>query len=183
MMTLMKKSAFARSRGCSRAAVTAWEKGGFLVLSDDGSGRVDVEASNKLLDARPYVHKGRPSLARTVEAAKKPDGRHPAAPASKAPAPLPGSPDDWSTHEAVRRREIANAGLKQLELKQRAGRLLPADEIESSWRGAIADARKRLLTVSSRCSARLTQLSRSEVDVIDREVRDALQELSGEHQS
>ncbi len=185
MPTLMTKAEFARSRGVTRAALTAWQAKGFLILSTDGSGRVDIAATNRLLDARPFQHKGRPSLARTVEAAAKPAGRHPAAPAFRVPAPLPDSPesssDDWSTAEAVRRKECAVAKIKQLEFEQRAGKLLPADEVESVWREYLTDCRKRLLTVASQCGARLS-LSRAEIDVIDREIRSVLLELAGESQ-
>ena len=183
MPTLLKKSEFARSRGVTRAALTVWQRKGLLVLSDDGSGRVDVEASNVLLDAREPGGRGRRCSPSSSETAGKPAGSHPAAPASKAPALIAGapteSPDDWSTAEAVRRRECANARLKQLEYEQRAGRLLPADEVQATWTAHLSDCRKRLLTIASRCGARLSHLTRAEVDIIDREIRDALQELAG----
>jgi hypothetical protein len=182
MPTLEKKSEFARRRGVTRALMTTWEKKGFLVLSTDGSGRVDVEASNVLLDAREPGGRGRRCSPPSGEAVGKPEGRNPTAIASKEPAPLPASPaaspDEWTTAEAVRRRECANARLKQLEYEQRAGRLLDAAEVENTWRAYLGDCRKRLLTVPSRCGARLSHLSRAEVGIIDREIRDALQELA-----
>jgi phage terminase Nu1 subunit (DNA packaging protein) len=89
------------------------------------------------------------------------------------------SPDFWSTAEAIRRKEIAVAKLKELEFEQRSGRLLDAAEVESSWRGQLTDLRRRMLTIPSRCGARLSHLSRTEVSEIDSEIRLALHELSG----
>jgi phage terminase Nu1 subunit (DNA packaging protein) len=171
-MTIVHKTEFARLRGVSRAALTAWQQKGFLVLSLDGK-RVDVEASNALLDARPAVHKG--GICSPTSAERK--QRSPAAPASVIPDAPVGS---WSTAEAIRRKESANALMRQLEYEQKSGRLLPADEVEALWRGHITDARKRLLTVPSRVCARIAHLSRAEVEVIDREIRDALCDLCGE---
>jgi hypothetical protein len=85
----------------------------------------------------------------------------------------------WTTAEAIRRKESSNALLKQLEYDQKCGRLLPADEVAATWRAHITDARKRLLTVPSRCAARIAHLSRAEIETIDREIRDALQDLAG----
>ena len=70
--------------------------------------------------------------------------------------------------------------MRQLEFEIKSGRMLDADVAESLWRGHITDARKRLLTVPSRCASRLSHLSRAEVEVIDREIRDALADLSAD---
>ena len=176
-MTFVRKAEYARHRGVSRAALTAWQHKGQLVLSADGL--VDVEASDALLDARPAVHNGgvcsspsRP-IPQHIKSAKLVDC--PASQAQASPAPQ----ESWTTAEAISRKESANALMRQLEYEQKTGRLLPADEVEP-WRGHVTDARKRLLTVPSRCASRMAHLSRAEIEIIDREIRDALQELSGE---
>jgi phage terminase Nu1 subunit (DNA packaging protein) len=186
MAAFVKKIEFARIRGVTRQLLTAWQAKGLLVLSDDG--RVNVEASNALLDGRPEIHKGGKCSAPSPESVRKAaSARKPArtaetrAVAVVAPTPPDDDPDErWTTAEAIRRKESAVAKLKQLEFEQRAGRLLDATEVDSTWRGYLTDLRKRMLTIPSRCGARLSHLSRSEVAVIDKEVRDALQELSGE---
>ena len=170
--------------------ITSWQRRGFLIFSDDGR-LVNVEASDKLLDARPAVHNGgtcSPSSEaltgairspRASEAGQETLGAAKAITASKSIAHNARPYQEWTTAEAIRHKESANARLRELEFEQRAGRLLPADEVESLWRGHITDARKRLLTVPSRCASRLSHLSRAEVEVIDREIRDALQDLVG----
>jgi hypothetical protein len=100
--------------------------------------------------------------------------------ASHDPALGADDPASWSTSRAIQKKETANALLKQLEYDQKSGRLLPADEVASIWNVHITDARKRLLTVPSRVGARIAHLSRAEVEVIDREIRDAITDLSGE---
>jgi hypothetical protein len=168
MATLVHKSEYARRRGVHRSAITIWQRKGFLVFSEDGR-LVNVEASDALLDARPAVHNG--------GVCSPPSGSAKSDPTT--PAPVKSAAPDWTTAEAIRRKESANALMRQLEYELKTGRLLPADEVEALWRGHVTDARKRLLTVPSRCASRLSHLSRAEVEVIDREIRDALQDLVG----
>jgi phage terminase Nu1 subunit (DNA packaging protein) len=178
-MLFVRKAEFARLRGVSRAALTTWQQKGFLVLSADG--RVDVEASNALLDARPSVHNGGQCSPPSWQAWKAASGPKGAGAGTIAPGlsePTAAAPD-WTTAEAIRRKESSNALLKQLEYDQKSGRLLAADEVAATWRGHITDARKRLLTVPSRVGARIAHLSRTEIETIDREIRDALADLVG----
>jgi len=176
-MTFVRKAEYARHRGVSRAALTAWQHKGFLVLNGK---LVDVEGSDKLLDARPAVFNGgvcsplSGAVPQYRKSAKLVDCPAPQAQAPQAPQ------ESWTTAEAIRRKESANALMRQLEYEQRTGRLLPADEVEALWRGHVTDARKRLLTVPSRCASRMAHLSRAEIEIIDREIRDALADLAGE---
>jgi phage terminase Nu1 subunit (DNA packaging protein) len=80
--------------------------------------------------------------------------------------------------EAKALRETYLARMARLEFLAKSGRLLDAAEVQSVWTAYLGDCRKRLLTVASQCGARLS-LSRAEIDVIDREIRNALIELSG----
>jgi phage terminase Nu1 subunit (DNA packaging protein) len=166
-MGLVRKAEFARMRGVSRAAVGAWDRRGLLVL--DG-GLVDVEASTAKLDARPEVYRG--GRAKEI----------PNSPAAKPSAPaVSDEPSSWSTAEAIRRKETANALAKQLEYEVKASKLVDSDAVEARWRTALTDIRNRLLTVPGRCGTRISHLSRAEIATIDREVRDALQELGDNH--
>jgi hypothetical protein len=56
-----------------------------------------------------------------------------------------------------------------------------SDAVEARWRTALTDIRNRLLTVPGRCGTRISHLTRAEIATIDREVRDALQELGDTH--
>jgi phage terminase Nu1 subunit (DNA packaging protein) len=64
-----------------------------------------------------------------------------------------------------------------LDFKERNGQLLDAAATESKWSRIIADARNRLLACPGRIASRIGHLQKSEVDVIDREIRNALTEL------
>jgi len=180
-MGLVRKSEFARMRGVSRAAVGAWNKRGLLVL--DG-GLVDVDASTARLDARPEVYRGgRAKVAAPPNAEKQIPLKSLAAENSAAPNPPAASdePSSWSTAEAIRRKETANALAKQLEYEVKVAKLVDSDAVEARWRTALTDIRNRLLTVPGRCGTRISHLSRAEIATIDREVRDALQELGDTH--
>src|ERR1019366_9895914 len=122
MSTFVKKAEFARQRGVTRAALTAWSARGFLVLDD--AGLVNVEASNARLDERAEIYKGGPCSAPSTAATKKAAGARqgastaPTAPkviseTSKATKPHSGG---WTTAEAIRRKESAVAKLKEIGL-------------------------------------------------------------------
>jgi len=130
MAAFVKKSEFARQRGVSRAALTAWSARGLLVLSDDG--RVDVTASNARLDERPEIYRGGQSSLPSKEAARKAAGARKGSSAGKPAAAAPcvpskGSSPDWTTAEAIRRKESAVAQLKELEVKRQAGTYMRTD--------------------------------------------------------
>lgn len=58
------------------------------------------------------------------------------------------------------------------------GELVPAAQVAATWRGILTGVRARFLAVPSRVRTALPHLSRTEVDVIEREVRDALTECA-----
>jgi len=174
-MGLVRKAEFARLRNVSRAAVGAWDRRGLLVL--DG-GLVDVEASTARLDARPEVYRGGRAKQIPLKSLAAENSAAPNSPAAKSSAPaVSDEPSSWSTAEAIRRKETANALAKQLEYEVKAAKLVDSDAVEARWRTALTDIRNRLLTVPGRCGTRISHLSRAEIATIDREVRDALQEL------
>jgi phage terminase Nu1 subunit (DNA packaging protein) len=85
-----------------------------------------------------------------------------------------------STATAARARlasEQADAvALKNARLR---GALLDAGAVEAEWSGVLRTVRAGMLTVPSRCSARLPHLSKHDVAEIDAEVRAALVEIGG----
>jgi hypothetical protein len=149
MSTFVKKAEFARLRHVSRAALTAWSARGFLVIAEDG--RVDVEASNARLDERPEIYRGgQCSLPSTEATGKAADARLGASPAPTAPkaireaskATKPHS-ENWTTAEAIRRKESAVAQLKEIEVKRQDGTYMRADDARREM-GRIAG---RMLTL------------------------------------
>jgi phage terminase Nu1 subunit (DNA packaging protein) len=170
-MGLVRKAEFARMRGVSRAAVGAWNRRGLLVL--DG-GLVDVAASSAKLDARPEVYRG----GRAKELPNSPA----AAIAAKPSAPeVSDRPSSWSTAEAIRRKETANALVKQLEYEAKAGKLVDEDAVKREWSSILGDVKAGMLAVSSRCASRLGHLTQADVAEIDAEIRAVLQDLGGGH--
>ncbi|WP_245731569.1 terminase small subunit [Loktanella fryxellensis] len=72
-------------------------------------------------------------------------------------------------------REQADAqALKNAVLR---GEYVPASEVERAWADTLRALRSRLLAVPSRLRQSMQHLTTSDVTMIDRELRDALQEL------
>jgi hypothetical protein len=81
--------------------------------------------------------------------------------------------------EADRRKAVALAELRELELRQRRGELLEAAEVQKQWAAGLAAIRDRLLALPDRLAAVLA--GRGEVEVRTM-LRDALEEaLRGVH--
>ncbi|MEJ5367763.1 MAG: hypothetical protein WHT08_05550 [Bryobacteraceae bacterium] len=84
-----------------------------------------------------------------------------------------------SKAEADRRKAVALAELRELEVRQRRGELLEASAVEQRWAAGLASLRDRLLALPDRVAA--TVAGRSEVEA-RRLLRDALEEaLRGIH--
>jgi len=75
--------------------------------------------------------------------------------------------------EADRRKAVALAELRELELRQRRGELLEAAEVRRQWAAALAALKDRLLALPDRLGAVLA--GRGEVEVRTM-LRDALEE-------
>ena len=84
--------------------------------------------------------------------------------------PNPG----MSLREARRRKEVALSRLRELEVGQKEGRLLEADAVSREWVGIMHRIQAGVLAVSSRLRQQLPHLTGHDVQVIDRELRDAL---------
>ena len=84
-----------------------------------------------------------------------------------------------SKAEADRRKAVALAELRELELRQRRGELLEAAEVQKQWAAGLAALRDRLLSLPDRLGAVLA--GRGEVEVRTT-LREALEEaLRGIH--
>ena len=85
-----------------------------------------------------------------------------------------------SLEDSRKRKESALADMRQMEARKRAGDLVPARDVERMRADENRVQRSRLLAVPSRVRARCPELSRQQVDTIDREIRDALLELAAD---
>jgi phage terminase Nu1 subunit (DNA packaging protein) len=74
----------------------------------------------------------------------------------------------------------AQATLVELKTAKLHGELLDAAEVERTWGGVLRTVRASMLAVPSRIGARLPHLTPVDIDEIDREVRAALTEISGQ---
>ncbi|WP_244316758.1 terminase small subunit [Pannonibacter tanglangensis] len=68
-----------------------------------------------------------------------------------------------------------HAALKNAALRRE---LVPASEVAATWGGIVRQVRSRLLAVPARVRQGLAHLTARDVDVIDAEIRRALEELS-----
>lgn len=81
---------------------------------------------------------------------------------------------------AIQRERETRARAGALELKNAAarGEMLPAGQVEAMWSDVLRTIRARVLALPSRLQQRLGHLTPHDVATIDRELRDALTELS-----
>jgi phage terminase Nu1 subunit (DNA packaging protein) len=82
-----------------------------------------------------------------------------------------------SLSEARRRKETALADLRQMEVRKRAGELVPVDDVGRTGSNLVRAARSRLLAVPSRMRHRLSLTSEQSL-AIDEEIRAALMQLA-----
>jgi phage terminase Nu1 subunit (DNA packaging protein) len=91
--------------------------------------------------------------------------------------PVTGTAKSALAEENLRlKREQADA--VALKNAQARGELVEASAVEREWSGLLRNVRAAMLAVPARIQARLAHLSAEDVNVIDREVRDALTETA-----
>jgi len=83
-----------------------------------------------------------------------------------------------SLHAFRTRKEAALARLRELEVAEREGRLLPADAVEARWREILARLRAAILAVPARLRAQRPHLAPDDLEALDRELRAALAALA-----
>lgn len=82
-------------------------------------------------------------------------------------------------NQARARKEVALADLRQMEARKRSGELAEVEQVVRQYADGFRLLRSRLLAVPSRVRVRCPHLSTRDVDAVDREIRDALEELAG----
>lgn len=80
----------------------------------------------------------------------------------------------------AQRERIAKGQADKLEMQNAATRreLLPAGEVAEEWSNVLRLVRSRMLAAPSRIQQTLGHLSAHDIDMIDREIRDALEGLA-----
>jgi phage terminase Nu1 subunit (DNA packaging protein) len=87
---------------------------------------------------------------------------------------------DVDLNEAKRRRELALAQLAELDLQERRGEVINADEVENTWATVIVNVRSRLLSLPTKAAPLLqgvTGLAETN-EVLKGLIYEALRELS-----
>lgn len=81
---------------------------------------------------------------------------------------------------AAEKLRLAKANAEKVETANAKARaeLIPAAEVEREWATVLRGVRAAVLALPSRVSQRLGHLSPHDISAIDREVRDALEELA-----
>lgn len=83
---------------------------------------------------------------------------------------------------AAERERIARHQADNLEMKNAAmrGELIPAKDVEAQWSDIMRLVRSGMLALPSRVQQRLGHLSAHDLSILDREIRDTLEEISGD---
>jgi hypothetical protein len=131
---------FARALGISPARITALKARGMPTSS------VEAAAEWRALHLREHVHR-RPAPGRA-----QPPASAPAAAAAEAPDPDAGH---VSYTEARRREAVARAVLAELEVRERAGELVRADEWSAALARRVVQFREGLLQLPARLAPEL----------------------------
>jgi hypothetical protein len=177
---LLSLRAYARHRGVTlRAVQKAIESGRIeTVLDEKGKPKIDPAAADLRWQAQADPAKQR-----------KPEPKAPP-PVVVAPktAPIDDQDDDPPTtdgevgendyYKARAKREAYRAEVEKLSYLERAGELVDAAQVQSSWQKIITTAKTRLLSVPSKARIRIPHLTLDDIATIEEEIRDALEELS-----
>lgn len=142
-------------------------------------GLVDVDASEARLAERPDIIKGgktnRGPVAggdTTVSPTKTRKG-HPVAEPAPVIAEIPPDAIGWTHAEASRRKEISLAILRDMEVKQKRGELVPVAAIKPAWARVVIGARDNFLSLPER--ARLAcGLNKTQTATLQNLVREVL---------
>lgn len=139
----MKQYELAEHHGVSRPTVTRWKKRGLLVWNEDDS--IDVEATDVLLrEHRLGKFRDLPED-RVIE---KDDDE-------QTELGDDADPADWKHSEAQRRKEIALAQKHELDFRQRAGELMPKDEVKERVNDLLVSLRQAFVAWPGRVAAEI----------------------------
>jgi hypothetical protein len=145
--------------------VSNWKRKGLLTLS--AAGLVDVVRSDRALDARPTTYRGGRTSRRAI------------AEADAETSVIGDNTGDNTLAEAQRRKELALAKMRELDLAIKEGRYVLRQEVLEAVQSEYSIVRECLLSIPGKCADRLVGRTRREIfNIIDDEVRDALDELS-----
>lgn len=124
--------------------------------------------------------RGQPKIADAAEADREWAQNTAPRPVVESPADVAGA---YQASRALReaaaaRRETAQAELAELELAERRGAMIPAEQARADVHEAFSLVKTRLLGVPSRVGQRLAHCAEEVVPVVEELIREALEELA-----
>jgi len=97
-------------------------------------------------------------------------------------SPPPPEPEEEPPSDLLAanlRHKNAQADLAELKFKEAAAELIPAKDVERQLVGYLTSCKTQLLAIPSRARQALPHLASTDCDVIERLVREALEQLAG----
>ena len=157
---LISQAEYARHRGKSRQYISRLAKAGVLVMRN---GKVDVGASDAVLDDRPVAVEPNESVPSTQ-----------AQPGAETPGQQPNSYAQAKLAEMVYR-----AKLRRLDYETRSGKLISADEVKAKWFVIERQIRDKLLAIPAKLSPQLAAIgdAREVRELLDTEITTILRAL------
>lgn len=136
------------------------------------AGRISVDGNGAIVDFERADAEWAASTRdeHVPHSVRPPDGEYQS---ETAPATLESRAD------ALRRRAIAEAELKELELARMKGRFCLATAVERGVETVFIQCRTRLLAIPSRARQTLPHLTLKDLGTLEDLIREALEELSG----
>lgn len=185
MSTLINKSAYAKHRGVSPEMVSKYVKQGLITVKN---GKIDPIQADKELEANLHPSHVTSSPENGKKGGRPKGGGKPRIPsASSLP---PGQSQDHGASFASSRaaKEFITASLKKLDLEERRGQMINAEDLKAEFAKLFVDIKTRIRAIASKIAQEVAHLklnSRNEksvtVDVqkiIMAECDEALKELS-----
>lgn len=130
-----------------------------------------------MLDAKTLVKDWNKNTQRPVSV-KEPDKP----PAERKPEPRMSRTQEYipDYDESRARTEYLKAELLELDRQTKAGKLVPAEEVEAKWIEIVTLARGKMLGIPSKAKQRIPDLDSAAMKALEDIVRETLEDLSGE---
>lgn len=185
-MTTCTKSEYAQLKGVSRPAITQAIKSGRVVVLADG--RVDVEASNRMWDARTDTLQSLRANAPKRRAHALADDQPKPLPQSDPPRQSATSPDEhaplsrviYDFESARAKRETHAANIAEMEERKRAGELCETSAVLMTMTTIGSNFRTALERVADKVADRVAAEADSHAchQIINAEITQALDQLA-----
>lgn len=169
----MSQREYAKRRGVSHVAVQRAVSRGRLRDSVRDGKIIDPELADREWDENTSYSEAPRAVAEQAAARLVARGGSP--PASRAPEP---GADGISMAEASRLEKVWKARQAELQYKQKARELVPADEVRGTLQDAFSECRTKLLGLASRIRQQVPHLTGAEVATIEALVRETLETLA-----